>query len=257
MRASSPGPQHTFPKRVLQALWASFVMLQLGTNGHLVAASFVDAMVAQVGLYTIAASDVALARALGLYGLVPERGPIRAADIDRVIDARLIVAEAERLGISPSPEAVEKAWREVAARRGGMKSFQAWLEEKGISRQWARKLTYADAQRIHFAELRFERFVFIPEEQITRALGPGRHSDDQRERVRETLRKEEADRALTRWLERQRKQAKIRRFIDGEVPDPFASSTLSERRSTRRDDRPDGRARPVHASHPRKLARVE
>lgn len=206
-------------------------MLHLGMNGHLMAARFVDAMVAQVGLSTITASDVALARALGLYGLVPDRGPIRAADVDRFIDARLIIAEAERLGISPSPAAVEKAWREVAARRGGMKSFQAWLEEKGISQQWARKLTYGDAQRIQFAELRFERFVFIPEEDITQALGPGRHSEEQREQVRETLRKKEADRALTRWLEGQRQQAKIRRFTGGEVPDPFGSSALGERPS--------------------------
>lgn len=193
------------------------------------AANFVDAMVAQVDLYTIAASDIALARALGLFDLPHAKGPIRAADVDRFIDGRLIVAEAERLGITPPPEVLEKEWREVVARRGGTKRFQAWLEENGISRAWAQRLINNDAQRKHFTELRFERFVFIPEEEITRALGQGSRGSDERERIREALRKRQAERELARWLEGQRKRAKIRRFTEGEIPDTLDANAPGDR----------------------------
>lgn len=196
-------------------------MLPLTAGPVLLAATFVDAMVAQVDLYTIAASDIALARALGLYGLPPGKGPIRTADVDRFIDARLIVAEAERLGIVPPPEALEQAWREVVARRGGRKRFHAWLAANGIAQDWARRLTDSDAQRRHFTEIRFERFVFIPEEEITKALGTGPAAEDERERVREALRKKRAERELARWLEEQRQRTPIRRFTEGEIPDPL------------------------------------
>lgn len=203
-------------------------MLPLTVSHSLMAARFVDAMVAQVDLYTIAASDIALARALGLYGLPPDKGPIRVEDVDRFIDARLIVAEAERLDIVPSAEALEKAWREVAARRGGMKRFREWLAEKGIAQDWARRMAHSDAQRKHFTEIRFERFVFIPEEEIKKALGPGPAGEDERERVREALRKKRAERQLALWLEEQRKRTPIRRFTDGEIPDPLDADTSNQ-----------------------------
>lgn len=208
----------------------SMLLILWPMSASLMAAKFVDAMVAQVGLHTIAASDVALARALGLYGLSPREGPIRADDVDRFIDAGLIVSEAERLGIALPPEALEKAWREVTARRGGKSRFHQWLEEKGISVEWARRLTHADAHRKYFTELRFKRFVFIPEEEIDRALGPGPHGDEERERVREALRTKQAEQKLEEWLEEQRKRAKIRRLTEGEpIPDPLDSGAVERR----------------------------
>jgi len=186
------------------------------------AATFVDAIVAQVDLHTIAASDIGLARALGLYGLAPSKGPIRSADIDRLIDVRLIIAESVRLNINPPAELVGKAWHEVEVRRGGTAAFHKWLKQKGIAEDWARRMVSSDARRKHFVQLRFTRFVFIPEEEMTRALGPGQHESAARERTREALRQKQAEKDLTRWLEEQRKRVKIRRFTDAEVPDPLA-----------------------------------
>jgi hypothetical protein len=200
------------------------LILAMATSHSLTAARFVDAIVAQVGLYTIAASDIALARALGLYDLPHLAGPIRPTDVDRFIDARLIVAEAGRLSITPPAAALEKEWRNVVERRGGTAKFRAWLKEKGISVDWARRLTNSDAQRKYFTDLRFARFVFIPEEEIDRVLGPGPHGAKERERARETLRQKQAAANLARWLEQQRKRADIRRFTNGMIPDPLQST---------------------------------
>jgi hypothetical protein len=191
------------------------------------AAKFVDAIVAQVDLYTIAASDIALARALGLYDLPHLAGPIRPTDVDRFIDARLIIAEAERLSITPPPAVLEKEWRDVVVRRGGAAKFRGWLKEKGISMDWARRLANSDAQRKYFTDLRFARFVFIPQEEIDRALGPGTHGAEERERVRETLRQKQAAMNLSRWLDRQRTRADIRRFTTGMIPDPLEADASS------------------------------
>jgi hypothetical protein len=197
------------------------LIFAIAMSSSLLAAKFVDAIVAQVGLYTIAASDIALARALGLYDLPHLAGPIRPTDVERFIDARLIVAEAERLNITPPPAVLEKEWRDVVVRRGGTAKFRAWLKEKGISMDWARRLANSDAQRKYFTQLRFARFVFIPEEEIDRALGPGTHEAKERERTREVLRQKQAELNLARWLEQQRKRAKIRRFTEGTIPDPL------------------------------------
>lgn len=198
------------------------MLLVMAMAQSLDAARFVDAIVAQVDLHTITASDIGLARALGLYGLAPSKGPIRTADIDRLIDARLIIAESIRLNINPPAELVEKAWLEVANRRGGTEPFHEWLKQRGIAEAWARRMVSSDARRNYFVQLRFTRFVFIPEEEMTRALGSGRHGSEERERTRGALRQKQAEKDLARWLEEQRKRVKIRRFTDAEIPDPLA-----------------------------------
>jgi hypothetical protein len=219
-------------KRLAAAFVCLLLVVSSAVNSSPLAAKFVDAIVAQVDLYTIAASDVALASELGIYGLRSLEGPIRGEDIDRFIDARLIIAEAERLKMAPPAEVLESAWREAATRKGGTSRLREWLEENGISDDWARRLVHGDARRKYFAELRFERFVFIPEEEITRALGPGSHAPDERERVRAALRKQQAARNLASWLQEQRKRAKIRRFNEGEtIPNPLDSNASDEGQS--------------------------
>ena len=184
------------------------------------AARFVDAIVAQVDMNTISASDVGLAKALGLYGL-EKTGPIRPGDIDRFIDARLIVAESLRLEVNPPDELLEKSWNDVVMQRGGMQRFGRWLAEKGVSEDWARQMVRNDARREYFIQLRFVRFVFIPEEDVTKALGRGAHDAKDRDRTREVLREKQASRDLALWLKEQRGRTTIRRFTDGEVPNPL------------------------------------
>src|SRR5262249_42269761 len=60
---------------------------------------FVDSVVAEVEGTEVTASDIALARALGLFGLVPAAGSLSAGEVDRYADGRLLVREATRIGV--------------------------------------------------------------------------------------------------------------------------------------------------------------
>lgn len=198
------------------------MLLVVAMSQPLLAARFVDAIVAEVDMHTIAASDIGLAKALGLYGQTPSTGLVGKVDIDRFIDARLIITESVRLNIHPPAQALAKAWRELVVRHGGMGQFREWLKQNGIDEEWARQMVHSDARRKYFIQLRFARFVFIPEEAITQALGFGRHGSEERDRAMEKLRQAQTDQDLARWLQQQRKRATIRWFFDKEVPDPFA-----------------------------------
>lgn len=95
---------------------------------------FVDALVAEVGGAPVAASDVALARALGLFGLVRAAGPLGADEVERYARAQLVVREATRLGLEISAEDLVAAWAAAAAPWGGVAALEAWLGEAGVGR---------------------------------------------------------------------------------------------------------------------------
>jgi len=102
-------------------------------------AVLVDAVLAQVGSGIVTASDVALARALGLFGFTPSQNPIDAADVDRYSTAFAEVLEASRLGLEPSPSEIDAAWTALEERRGGPAAFRAWLDAVAIDPAWARR----------------------------------------------------------------------------------------------------------------------
>jgi hypothetical protein len=56
--------------------------------------------------------------------------------------------------------------------------------------------------------------VFVSEEELAAALGPGSHGADARERAREALREAAVVRELTAWLVEARRRATIR-YADG------------------------------------------
>ena len=172
---------------------------------------------------TVAASDVALARALGVFGLSPSAAPIGAEDVERVIGARLEVAEAERLGIAPSEAERERAWAETAERVGGPEALAAWLQDAAVEPAWARRIVEQDLARRHFVDLRFRSFVFVTEAEVTAALGLGEHAPAERERRREALREAETERRRAAWLEETRARVPVRvQLGPGEtVPPPL------------------------------------
>ncbi len=174
------------------------------------AKTLLDAVLAEVNGTIIAASDVTIARALGQFGMRPSAAPIRAADVSLLVDAWLVDAEAARLQIAPSAGDVDEAWQVVAARVGGTDALRRWLVQTGLDEAWVRKLVEADLRWRRFIDVRFRAFVFVPEEDVTRALGPGSHALDAREGAVRVLREEAVHRELAAWLAGARAGAAIR-----------------------------------------------
>ena len=171
---------------------------------------FVDAVLAEVNGMTVTASDATIARALGLFGMRQSGEPLQAADVQDLVDARLIEAEAGRLQIEPSPLDVEDAWGAAAARVGGADVLHGWMTQAGLDETWVRKLVAADLRRRQFIEVRFRAFAFVTEEDVTKAIGPGPHAPDAREKAVNTLQEEIARRELTAWLAEARGRAVVR-----------------------------------------------
>ena len=120
-----------------------FVALLLGAAPA--PAQVLDTVLAQVDSRTIAASDIALARALGVFGFAPTSAPIERADVERFADVLLILAEARRTAIVVEAPQVDRAWAALAARIGGEPALESWLAERAIDRDWARRFVHDDS----------------------------------------------------------------------------------------------------------------
>jgi hypothetical protein len=70
---------------------ATFLALAWARPGEAV---LIDAVVGAVGSTAVTASDIALARALGLFGFTPSEEPIGSADVDQYGAALVAVLEA-------------------------------------------------------------------------------------------------------------------------------------------------------------------
>jgi hypothetical protein len=187
------------------------------------AESFLDAALASVDGRMIAASDVTIARALSLFGARPSDAPIQIPDARRLVDTRLIEQEAVQLTIGGSPQEIEEAWRAAAERIGGMPALRAWIDQAGLTEAWVRKLVEEDLRWRRFIDVRFHSFIFVSEDEVTQALGPGEHSPEVRERTREKLQTDATNRDVEAWLVEARKRATIRYAEFGEegVPEPI------------------------------------
>jgi hypothetical protein len=185
---------------------------------------FLDAVLAEVDGGTVTASDIGLARALRLLGFHPADGPILTADIQHLIDVRLVEAEAVRLGIAEADPGSDTAWEEATARLGGPSALRAWLLAAGIDPVWARRLVGEDYRWRRFIDLRFRAFVFVSEEEVTQALGPGPHTAAARQRRREALLTAAVNRSLDEWLAQARAGARIRLIPTGlpAIPNPIS-----------------------------------
>ena len=203
--------------------FAAVALLLALLQAPLVFAEPLDTLLAQVDSPTISASDIALARALGVFGFAPSSAPITRADIDRFVDVLLILAEAGKIGVEADPAAVEATWAAAAARAGGEAALTTWLADNAIDRDWARRLVEEDVVRSKFLDARFAAFIFPDEEAVNRELGPGQHDEDARECVRARLSRQAAVAAQAKWLDDARRRASIKILLPdgGTVVPPF------------------------------------
>jgi len=199
---------------VLAGLWALALVLPPPAP-----AAFLDAVLAETDEVTVTASEIGLARALGLFELRSTAGPIQPVDLQQFVDGRLLEREALRLQIEPTPAELEAAWRRVAEHLGGDAALTAWLARISVSGDWARRLVDADLRRRQFIDLRFRAFALVPPDELEAALGSGPHSEVERQRVEARLRQETVDRALRDWLHEARSRAAVR-LVTGALPAP-------------------------------------
>jgi hypothetical protein len=194
------------------------VWLLAAAGAAAASAQMVDTLVAVVDSRTVAASDIALARALGAFGFAASTAPMGRKDIDRYVDVVLILQESERIGISVEPPETDRAWEAAVARAGGETVVQRWLDGNAVERDWARHVVELDVQRQKFLAERFAAFVIPSEDDVTRALAPGQTGEAAREEARESLVRAAAEKAQAEWLEGARRRAAIRILIgDGAV----------------------------------------
>jgi hypothetical protein len=190
---------------------------------RLAAAEFVDAVLAAVEERTITASDIALLRVLRLFGFAPSAAPIDSRDVERAIDAWLVVREAQRLRLGGATEGRAEAWNAVVKRFGGAPALEAWLDRAAVEQGWARRLVeeYVDWQQ--FVDLRFRAFVFVTEDQILSALAGTPDTPESRARAVATLEAAEVERRLAEWIAETRPGVAVHRLLapNERVPVPL------------------------------------
>jgi hypothetical protein len=203
--------------------WATVaLLLALGAvTGAARAATVVDAVLAVVNGEVVAASDIALAKALGLFGFAASAAPLDADDVERYVRVALVLEEARRLAIEAPPEAIAGTWRDVEARAGGPGAFAAWREASGIARSWTERAVEGHVRWQRFIELRFVALAFVTPDEIDAEAGGG--DAGARARAHDRLRGARADRALAAWLDERARTAAIRRMLApaARVPLPF------------------------------------
>jgi hypothetical protein len=184
---------------------------------------FLDGLVAQVDGVVVTVSDVALGRALGLFGLTATSGPLSAADVQHYVDGQLLAREAARIGVQGTPAHQAEAWAAVTQRAGGEGALTRWLTMADVEAPWARRLVDDDLRMRQFIELRFHALAFIPDADLAAALGPGEHDEGAREAMRTRLEAEATDRRLAEWLTDARARASVSSRVAelGQIPNPL------------------------------------
>ena len=204
---------------------AAAAVLTILSAVALAPAAPVDTVLGQVGSRTISASDVALARALGMLGFAPSAAPIERSDVERYVDTLLMLEEAGRIGIEAESAALDAAWTTIGARVGGDAALERWLRDNAIDRDWARRVVEDDLVKSKFLDARFAAFVFPDDDAINRELGPGQHDEAAREKARERLVRQAASEAQATWLADARRRASIRILLPAgsSVAPPFGA----------------------------------
>jgi hypothetical protein len=184
---------------------------------------FLDRLVAEADGAIVTASDIALGRALGLFGLTPTGGALSAEEIRQYVDGQLLVREAARIGVEVTPADHAEAWAAVARRAGSEAALTRWLARADVEVPWARRLVDDDLRMRRFVELRFRALAFVSEADLAAALGEEARDEKAREAMRVRLEAEIAGRRLAEWLADARARASIRPRVAtmGQVPSPL------------------------------------
>jgi hypothetical protein len=182
-----------------------------------------DRLVAEADGAIVTVSDIALGRALGLFGLTPTTGSLSPEEIQQYVDGQLLVREAARIGVEVTPADQAEAWAAVARRAGGDDALTRWLRLADVEVPWARRLVDDDLRMRRFIELRFRALAFISEADLAAVLGEEAHDEKAREATRGRLEAELAERRRAEWLAEARARASIRPHVAaiGQVLDPL------------------------------------
>ena len=124
---------------MLRLRFAPLVAALSLATAALAEAQLVDVVVGNVGPSIVTASDIALARALGLFGFTPSEAPIDATDVDRYGAALVAVLDASRLGIGPTLPELDEAWTTLETQIGGADALRSWLDATKIDVAWVRR----------------------------------------------------------------------------------------------------------------------
>ena len=194
---------------------------------------FLDRVVAEIDATLVPASDVAIARALGLFDLTPAPRAIEATDVERYVDGRLLTREATRLVATTAEEGGGVGGRRDRA--GGQTVLATWLRIADVDPAWARRLVDEDSISRRFVEVRFRDLAFVSEAEVTAAMGPGAHGEAERETVCARLEGDTARRRLGEWLVETRgaasSAASSTKARESRTPWPAPGSTADPRGS--------------------------
>jgi hypothetical protein len=205
----------------MRAWWVAALLLSITGTGHAAEVHLLDTVVAEIASRPVTLSDVALARALGRFGLEPATGPITDAELAKYLDAQLAAREARQLAVEVSAADVDRAWD-----KAGGAALAAQLAEAGVDPAWARRILEDDVRIERFVDLRFRTFAFVTDFDVDEALGPGEHDEATRARTRDRLRDDMIARALATWQDDARQRIPIR-LVPGVTGPWSAPFTLS------------------------------
>jgi hypothetical protein len=202
----------------MRAWWLAAVLVALPTPVSAAEARLADTVVAEIGSRPVTLSDIALARALGVFGLEPSASPITDSEVTTYLDAQLVAREARQLGIEVSAADLDRAWEQA-----GGAALAARLAEAGVDPAWARRLLEDDLRIERFVEVRFAAFAFVTEFDVDEALGPGQHHETARAATRDRLRTDMIARAFAAWRQDARPRTPMRPLpgVTGPWSPPF------------------------------------
>ena len=119
-------------------------------------AQVLDRILAVVAGHVITASDVEAFLGLGLTGIDPGAAGAEERVLERLIDGRLVLDEADRLLTEDPPAArIETALEEVAARFADREDFASLLARTGLSLDDLRQVLRDEARRESYLRARF------------------------------------------------------------------------------------------------------
>jgi hypothetical protein len=185
--------------------WVAALLLCIAGTGHAAEVRLVDTVVAEIASRPVTLSDIALARALGRFGLEPATGPITDAELAKYLDAQLAAREARQLAVEVSAADVDRAWD-----KAGGAALATQLTEAGVDPAWARRILEDDLRIERFVDLRFRAFAFVTDFDVDEALGPGDHDEATRASKRDRLRDDMIARAYATWKDDARQRIPIR-----------------------------------------------
>lgn len=209
-------------------IFAAFAFLACLTFS-LAQSEVTDRLLALVNRDLITESDVRWALALDpdlpVLNLSPEN---RRAMLERIIDQKLLLQEAEKLPRNePTEEEItEYINKELIAKFGSNEKFVERMKKVGLEQAMLREIARRRLEILKYVDFRFRSFVFIKPEDIDnyyrntiipeaarKGLGAPELSDELKAKIEELLINQRVNSELDRFFDEARAQAQITRLV--------------------------------------------